>query len=139
MRACATARDSNSTAWTGWAEGVHLDDHERCLDTYLTAFAGRQTFRTEYRLRRHDGEYRWVLDTGVPRFTPDGTFSGYIGSAIDITELKRVEQELQRVTGHLLNLQDDERRRLARELHDVRRAARGRKERRNRQSPPTPR
>ena len=51
-------------------------------------------FTMEYRLKRHDGEYRWVMDTGVPRFTPDGTFSGYIGSCIDITDRKRTEEEL---------------------------------------------
>ena len=78
----------------GWSEGVHADDWERCLATYVTAFNARTPFTMEYRLKRHDGEYRWVMDTGVPRFTPDGTFSGYIGSCIDITDRKRTEEEL---------------------------------------------
>ena len=80
----------------GWTQGVHPDDLERCLETYVTAFDARTPFTMEYRLRRHDGEYRWVMDTGVPRFAPDGTFSGYIGSCIDITDRKRTEEELRK-------------------------------------------
>jgi C4-dicarboxylate-specific signal transduction histidine kinase len=64
------------------------------LDIYTRAFDARQEFRMEYRLRRFDGEYRWILDTGVPRFESDGTFDGYIGSCIDITDQKRVEEML---------------------------------------------
>src|SRR5271157_5873884 len=78
----------------GWAEGVHPDDLERCLETYVTAFDARTPFTMEYRLRRHDGEYRWVLDNGVPRFVSDGTFSGYIGSCLDITDRRRAEVQL---------------------------------------------
>ncbi len=77
-----------------WSEGVHPDDLERCLDTYCRAFDGRQEFRMVYRLRRFDGAYRWLLDTGVPRFESDGAFDGYIGSCIDITDQKRVEEAL---------------------------------------------
>jgi PAS domain S-box-containing protein len=68
----------------GWVEGVHPLDKERCIETYLTAFRARQDFRMEYRLRRADGEYCWIVDTGVPRFLPD--FEGYVGSGIVITE-----------------------------------------------------
>jgi PAS domain S-box-containing protein len=74
----------------GWSENVHSDDFERCLKTYVEAFDARQPFSVEYRLRRHDGEYRWVLDNGIPR-EPAGKFAGYIGSCVDITERKQAE------------------------------------------------
>jgi two-component system CheB/CheR fusion protein len=89
-----TGRTVEQEVGNGWSEGLHPDDLERCLNTYHTAFDARKPFLMEYRLRRHDGEYRWVMDTGVPRFAPDGTFSGYIGSCFDITERKRAEEEL---------------------------------------------
>jgi PAS domain S-box-containing protein len=88
-----TGRPLQRELGAGWSEGVHSDDLEHCLETYARAFDARQPFRMEYRLRRFDGEYRWVLDTGVPRFEADGTFDGYIGSAIDITDEKRAEEE----------------------------------------------
>jgi PAS domain S-box-containing protein len=78
----------------GWSEGVHPEDFQRCMDTYLGAFGERRPFEMEYRLRRHDGEYRWILDRGVPRTGPDGFFAGYIGSCIDITERKQLELDL---------------------------------------------
>ena len=89
-----TGRTAEQEAGWGWTEGVHPDDLERCWETYASAFDARRPFTMEYRLRRHDGEYRWMLDTGVPRFAPDGSFSGYIGSGIDITDRKRAEEEL---------------------------------------------
>jgi PAS domain-containing protein len=67
---------------------------DHCLEVYVSSFDSRQTFTMEYRLRRNDGEYRWVLDHGVPRFAPDNTFLGYIGSCTDFTELKRAEEAL---------------------------------------------
>ena len=78
----------------GWSENVHADDFDRCLKTYVDAFDARQPFSMEYRLRRHDGEYRWVLDNGIPLWEPAGEFAGYIGSCIDITERKRAEADL---------------------------------------------
>jgi PAS domain S-box-containing protein len=80
----------------GWAEGVHPEDLNRCMDTYIRAFDRRQEFRMEYRLRRHDGEYRWVLDIGVPRFNQDRSFAGYIGSGFDVTERKHIEEDLRK-------------------------------------------
>jgi PAS domain S-box-containing protein len=77
----------------GWSENVHPDDFDRCLNTYVEAFDARETFSMEYRLRRHDGEYRWLLDNGIPLWEPAGEFAGYIGSCIDITERKQAEDQ----------------------------------------------
>jgi PAS domain S-box-containing protein len=89
-----TGRSIDSELGNGWAEGVHPADLQRCLDTYIQAFEHREAFRMQYRLRRYDGEFRWVLDIGVPRFNPDGSFAGYIGSCIDVTEQRRAEEQL---------------------------------------------
>lgn len=78
----------------GWAEGIHRDDYETCLKTYQEAFDRREPFQTTYRLRRHDGEFRFVFDSGVPRFDSEGRFLGYVGSVVDITEVKQAEQAL---------------------------------------------
>ena len=77
----------------GWTQNVHPDDFDRCLKTYVDAFDARQTFTMVYRLRRNDGEYRWVLDNGIPLWEPAGEFAGYMGSCIDITEHKRAEEK----------------------------------------------
>ena len=89
-----TARRLDQELGNGWAEGVHREDFARCLEIHTNAFNARQEFTMEYRLRRFDGEYCWVLDHGVPRSEPNGEFLGYIGCAIDITERKRGELEV---------------------------------------------
>ncbi|HEY9707212.1 MAG TPA: PAS domain S-box protein, partial [Oculatellaceae cyanobacterium] len=96
-----TGRTMEQECGKGWAQGVHPDDFQRCLDTYVNAFEARQEFKMEYRLRRFDGEYRWVLDHGIPRFTPEGTFLGYIGSCIDISDRKLAEAEIQQLNENL--------------------------------------
>ena len=78
----------------GWAEGVHPDDLEACLASYVAAFDARVPFRLEYRLRRFDGEYRWVLDLGTPRYDSTAQFLGYIGCCFDITDRRQAEQAL---------------------------------------------
>jgi PAS domain S-box-containing protein len=88
-----TGRSLKQELGNGWAEGVHLDDVDRCVTTYSSAFESCQRYQIEYRLRRADGEYRSVLSNGVPNFLPSGVFAGYIGSAIDITDLKRLQEE----------------------------------------------
>jgi PAS domain S-box-containing protein len=101
-----TGRTLEQELGNGWAAGVHPEDFDHCLAIYADAFDARQQFTTEYRLRRYDGQYCWVLDHGVPRFESDGTFVGYIGTAIDITESKRVEEALEKERAFLRQVID---------------------------------
>jgi len=101
-----TGRTMEQELGSGWAEGVHPADRERCLDMYTAAFDARTTFSMDYRLRRYDGQYRWILDNGIPFYAPDGTFTGYIGSCIDITERRSLEQQLQYSERKLRSLVD---------------------------------
>jgi PAS domain S-box-containing protein len=89
-----TGRTMEQELGTGWTAGVHPEDLQHIFDVFVPAFEARRPFSMEYRLKRTDGEYRWVLESGVARYTPQGAFSGYIGSCIDITERKRSEDEL---------------------------------------------
>ncbi len=96
-----TGRTVEQELGNGWAQGVHPADLEQCLSEYGVSFDARRKFAFEYRLRRHDGEYRWIHDDGVPRYAADGEFLGYIGSCIDVTEhheLLRSRQELAHVS-----------------------------------------
>ena len=83
-----TGRRLEQELGDGWTEGVHPDDLQFCLNTLNDAFERRQSFKMEYRLRGFDGQYKWLRDEGAPRYTTDQQFLGYIGSAIDITDLK---------------------------------------------------
>ncbi len=78
----------------GWAENVHPDDFDRCLQIYVTNFDARRPFEMEYRLRHHTGEYRWILDRGVPRYAPDGMFEGYVGGCLDIHNQKEAAEKI---------------------------------------------
>ncbi|MCX7592532.1 MAG: PAS domain S-box protein [Fischerella sp.] len=89
-----TGRSHQQEVGNGWMEAVHPEDRQQCQDIYLTSFERQQQFRRQYRLRRADGEYRWILDTAAPRFAVDGSLSGYIGYAVDITEIKVKKKSL---------------------------------------------
>jgi PAS domain S-box-containing protein len=91
-----TGRTMAQELGAGWTESVHADDLDRCLRTYHHAFDRRHPFEIEYRLRRADGNYRWVLGNGVPRYGADKEFLGYIGSCFDITRMKHVADDLNR-------------------------------------------
>ncbi|WNM62286.1 PAS domain-containing sensor histidine kinase [Candidatus Nitrospira neomarina] len=113
-----TGRTLEQEMGNGWSEGVHPDDLKQCQETYTTAFDARQDFKMSFRLRCHDGAYRWIMDTGAPLFTPDEIFAGYIGSCVDISEVAKAKQILHEVTCRIFQAQEEERQRIARELHD---------------------
>jgi PAS domain S-box-containing protein len=91
-----TGRTMAQELGDGWAQGVHREDFDACLEIYNRHFDARQDFRMQYRLRRHDGAYHWIDDTGIPRRGYDGRFLGYIGSCIDINEQREAQIELRR-------------------------------------------
>ena len=101
-----TGRTFEQERGNGWEKVVHPDDLAGCLRTYQEAFAARRPFVMQYRLKRHDGEYRWLLNHGVPRFEVGGKFEGYIGSCIDITERKQHEEQLQTALAEVKQLKD---------------------------------
>ena len=90
-----TGRSEAEELGTGWTESIHAEDYESCLKIYESSFKEKRPFEMEYRMRRENGEYRWILDTGIPRYANDGTFLGYIGTCLDITERKESEVALQ--------------------------------------------
>lgn len=101
-----TGKTMESELGKGWAKGVHPDDRERCLEVYEKSFDSRMHFEMEHRLRRADGQYRWVLNCGTPRFSSDGDFLGYIGSCIDVTERKESEVALRTAHEELKQLKN---------------------------------
>ena len=113
-----TGRSLATELHSGLRDITHPDDFERCRKDYYEAFDSRRPFTKECRVRRQDGEYRWLLDTGVPRVLSDGSFAGYIGCCIDITDHKRAEEVLSNVSRQLIGAQEQERARIGRELHD---------------------
>ncbi len=102
-----TGRTLEQETGDGWIAGVHPDDLERCLSSYLGAFQARQPFVMEYRLRRFDGDYRSIIDIGRPYYDPEGCFIGYIGSCYDITERKQAEEALRATEERFLAFMDN--------------------------------
>ena len=101
-----------------WTAYVHHDDLQGVLTANTRALEQRERFSKEYRLRRRDGVYRWMLDVAAPRINGDGKFAGFIGSSSDITEQKMAQEALEKLGGRLIEAQEKERSRIARELHD---------------------
>ncbi|MDP1525018.1 MAG: response regulator [Rhodocyclaceae bacterium] len=90
-----TGRRLEQEIGNGWTQGIHADDRAHCLAVYSDCFDRREEFEVEYRLRNAAGEFRWLLDRGVPEYGPDGRFLGYIGSCLDIAALKQTQVALQ--------------------------------------------
>jgi PAS domain S-box-containing protein len=101
-----------------WANYVHPDDRKRVLEFLHEAMKIKEPFSLEYRLLRSDGVYRWMFDVASPRINGDGSFGGFIGSAIDTTDQKLAQQALAKISGQLIEAQEKERSRIARDLHD---------------------
>jgi PAS domain S-box-containing protein len=109
----------------GWLKAVHPDDLERIQSIYVPAVEAHRSFLLDYRVRRADGIYRWVLDSGTPKYEADGRYTGYVGCSFDITARKDAEEalrdshrEVRYLAGRLIEAQDVERARIARDLHD---------------------
>ncbi len=116
-----TGRTLEQEMGNGWAEGVHPDDFDRCVSHYLDHFGRREAFEMEYRLRRHDGEYRWIFDRGVPFADDAGSFAGFIGSCVDVDERRKAQDAQQQHNQEQLALaRDFEKWILAIVSHDIR-------------------
>jgi len=113
-----TGRDPESGFADTWTAFIHPDDIQNVLAANSLAIEQQQGFSKEYRLRRRDGVYRWMLDVAAPRLNADGSFAGFIGSATDVTDQKLAQEALERMGGRLIEAQEKERSRIARELHD---------------------
>jgi PAS domain S-box-containing protein len=116
-----TGRSFEQEMGNGWSEGVHREDYDRCLSLYLDHFHRRAPFEMEYRLRRHDGVYRWIFDRGVPFTNESGAFAGFIGSCVDVDERRKAQEAReQRDRKRLALSRDFEKRILAIVSHDIR-------------------
>jgi PAS domain S-box-containing protein len=113
-----TGADSNAGYGNTWTACIHPDDLKNVIGNFSRALKTPVPFSSEYRLRRRDGVYRWMFDVASPRVNGDASFAGFIGSAIDVTEQRMAQETLQRVSGQLIEAQEKERSRIARDLHD---------------------
>jgi PAS domain S-box-containing protein len=109
---------SEADVIAGWMAHIHPDDLRGIIREFAYANENQKGISAEFRLRRADGEYRWVVDMAAPRFNQDGSFAGLIGYASDITDQKKAQETLRNVGGRLIEAQEKERSRIARELHD---------------------
>jgi PAS domain S-box-containing protein len=113
-----TGQSTEAALGGGWTAVMHPDDLEHSLEIRASAIERLEPFQLEYRIQNSDGEIRWIVDRGVPRYNCDGSFAGYIGSAMDVTETRQAEEALATINGRLIDVQEEERSRIARELHD---------------------
>jgi PAS domain S-box-containing protein len=113
-----TGRDPDMGLGDVWSVFIHPEDAQSVATANALALGRQKGFSKEYRLRRRDGVYRWMLDIAAPRINGDGSFAGFIGSAVDITDQKLAREALEKIGGKLIEAQEEERSRIARELHD---------------------
>jgi PAS domain S-box-containing protein len=113
-----TGRELATGFADAWSKFIHPDDVQSVQTANIRALEQQQGFSKEYRLRRRDGVYRWMLDIAAPRVNEDGSFAGFVGSAADITDQKLAQEALEKIGGKLIEAQEEERSRIARELHD---------------------
>jgi PAS domain S-box-containing protein len=113
-----TGQSLEAVIGEGWTQPIHPEDVASCVSIYTQALERRDKFQMYFRLRRIDGEYRWIVSTGAPRYHADGAFAGYVGSSVDVTERRQAEEALATINQRLADAQEDERARIARELHD---------------------
>ena len=113
-----TGRSLEQQLGNGWLEGVHEEDRQGCVAENHSALVNKRNLSIEYRIRRNDGVYRWMLESGIPRYQDDGGFVGYLGTCIDITEHREAEEALRQVPHELILAEETERQRIGQELHD---------------------